>query len=325
MIRQLCCRCVVDMLDESCSREVPQTALGPREGAYGRPRHLEPPTRQRVERVRVQDEVLILLSSESMHGYRIWSALSAEFSSLRLNTLYRWLNDLEGRRLVSASLEPGVKGPDRRVYELTPAGRQEVVRLLRSAVKIVIDTYRRYRLFSTVHFNRISSAADSFPPGSRILIGSFGAFTDLEEEVVQSILPTMEGERVDFVGSLPSSLKQRPRTRLLKGSLQDISAKNEAYHVIWLLGVPQKKSFGLSMEECRRVLVRGGSLYIVLPYTIDTTSPCSDLGTFISNTVMELMSDLDIMDLQEVQSVLQAYFDEIGSADCRVRLLWARK
>ena len=71
--------------------------------------------------------VLLLLRERSGHGYDLLERLGAlGFDREDPGRLYRALRALEGEGLVRSAWERSATGPDRRTYELTRAGMQEL-------------------------------------------------------------------------------------------------------------------------------------------------------------------------------------------------------
>ena len=73
--------------------------------------------------------VLLLLREQASHGYELLERL-APFGFTRSDPggLYRTLRTLEEEGLVHSAWEPSTEGPDRRIYELTRAGTEELHR-----------------------------------------------------------------------------------------------------------------------------------------------------------------------------------------------------
>lgn len=72
--------------------------------------------------------LLILFREQPIHAYEIGKILETEFCGvdigLNLTGLYRHLKQLEKRGMVTSRWEHDEKGPPRRKYELTEAGRE---------------------------------------------------------------------------------------------------------------------------------------------------------------------------------------------------------
>jgi len=82
----------------------------------------------------VQEVILALLAKEASHGYqlraRLQLALGPLAEALNAGQVYVTLNRLEKAALVSSERVGQSDRPDRKVYELTPAGHARVVEWL---------------------------------------------------------------------------------------------------------------------------------------------------------------------------------------------------
>ena len=79
----------------------------------------------------MQEVVLAMLAKEPSHGYelraRLREALGPIGEAMNAGQIYVTLGRLEKAGLVASEREPGLADrPDRKVYELTPAGQQRV-------------------------------------------------------------------------------------------------------------------------------------------------------------------------------------------------------
>ncbi len=71
--------------------------------------------------------VLLLLREQPAHGYELLERLHAlGFVREDPGGLYRALRSLEAEGLVRSAWEPSGEGPQRRIYQLTRAGMQEL-------------------------------------------------------------------------------------------------------------------------------------------------------------------------------------------------------
>jgi DNA-binding PadR family transcriptional regulator len=78
----------------------------------------------------VRHALLALLSKEPAHGYELKQAVEAEFGELwppvNVGQLYKTLGRLEADGLVRSASVAQASRPDKRVFELTAAGRDEL-------------------------------------------------------------------------------------------------------------------------------------------------------------------------------------------------------
>ena len=80
--------------------------------------------------------LLLLLREQPAHGYELLARLRPlGFAGDDPGGLYRALRALERDELVHSAWEPSQTGPDRRIYELTRAGREELHRRSKSLVR----------------------------------------------------------------------------------------------------------------------------------------------------------------------------------------------
>lgn len=75
----------------------------------------------------IQPRLLLLLAQQATHGYELMDALRATEGLENLadpGLLYRTLRQFEQEGLVTSVWDTPARGPARRVYQLTPAGRE---------------------------------------------------------------------------------------------------------------------------------------------------------------------------------------------------------
>lgn len=94
--------------------------------------------------------LLIILSKESGYGYVLLNHLAEYgFSQEELNvgSLYRVLRGMEKNGLVSSKWETSNQGPDKRIYEIAEAGKDdlcvwiEILKERREKINFVIEEY----------------------------------------------------------------------------------------------------------------------------------------------------------------------------------------
>lgn len=72
--------------------------------------------------------ILSLIAEQPRHGYEIEQVIEArgmrEWTEIGFSSIYYLLKKLEGQGLVEGQLEQAGRGPARKVYHITPAGRE---------------------------------------------------------------------------------------------------------------------------------------------------------------------------------------------------------
>ena len=95
--------------------------------------------------------LLLLLREQPAHGYELLERLGAfGFDGSDPGGLYRTLRALEGDGLVHSAWEKSEVGPDRRIYELTRAGGEELhlqAKALAAGVDVLQAFVSRYEEF----------------------------------------------------------------------------------------------------------------------------------------------------------------------------------
>ncbi len=112
--------------------------------------------------------LLLLLREHPAHGYELLERLQAfGFDRSDPGGLYRALRQLEKSGFVNSAWEASSSGPDRRIYELTRAGMEELHATAKSlaAAGEVLNTFlSRYEEFVALGGNRTGAlATDSVP------------------------------------------------------------------------------------------------------------------------------------------------------------------
>ena len=98
--------------------------------------------------------LLLLLREQPAHGYELLARLEAlGFPGDNPGGLYRALRALESDGLVRSAWAPSASGPDRRIYELTRRGTEELHRhavSLAGARELLERFLSRYQEFVTL-------------------------------------------------------------------------------------------------------------------------------------------------------------------------------
>lgn len=106
--------------------------------------------------------LLLLLREQPSHGYELLERLRPfGFARSDPGGLYRALRALEEAGLVRSGWEPSREGPDRRIYELTRAGTEELHRRAKAlaGTKETLDVFlSRYGEFVTLSRTRAAAA-----------------------------------------------------------------------------------------------------------------------------------------------------------------------
>lgn len=121
------------------------------------------PTEAALPRNFLRPAILLLLREEPAHGYDLIERLHPlGVTRADPGGLYRALRALEDEGLVRSSWEPSMTGPERRIYEITRAGGEELHRLAAAleAGRNRLDAFlSRYAEFVALRHERRRAAA----------------------------------------------------------------------------------------------------------------------------------------------------------------------
>ncbi|GAB6151876.1 helix-turn-helix transcriptional regulator [Desulfosporosinus burensis] len=101
----------------------------------------------------IQAELLLLLGQKPSHGYELIQRLNdADFKSGEADTatVYRNLRRMDKDGLIQSHWEIGEAGPGRRLYELTPLGKQSLdlwsqfLTLQKTKLQKFLQAYKQY-------------------------------------------------------------------------------------------------------------------------------------------------------------------------------------
>lgn len=87
--------------------------------------------------------LLLLLRDGSGYGYELRRELDALAMKLDPAVMYRTLREMETVGLISSRWMRSDTGPKRRVYDITPAGREELERVA-ATIAIARDAHTRF-------------------------------------------------------------------------------------------------------------------------------------------------------------------------------------
>lgn len=73
--------------------------------------------------------LLLMIREGASYGYELRRELALRASHLDPAVMYRSLREMEGEGLIRSRWMASQTGPSRRVYDITPAGRRELVRI----------------------------------------------------------------------------------------------------------------------------------------------------------------------------------------------------
>jgi DNA-binding PadR family transcriptional regulator len=263
----------------------------------------------------VQEKVLALLYEGSSHGYEICTLLGKEYSNLRLNTLYRWLSDMEEKGLVKSEITSCSSGINRRVYRIIEPGMQRMLNLLQDSIKLVLRFYEEYQRY-TLGENWPKTVIDTpIEEKGRILFSEYPRFTEGNAILIEHLAGRTRSGIVDVIGRGKSVFSSKVDVRLLSGSMKKIPVRQECFREVWLSGLPDALSLHSIIPECKRVLVKGGILRVVSSRIFSNIGEGHSLDKFIKATSVHLFPEVGVIEVDYLRTEFQSHFGSWREVD----------
>jgi DNA-binding PadR family transcriptional regulator len=208
-------------------------------------------------------EILGILYETPSHVYRLEQILAARHDVQRSDDLYRVIKSLERRGIVRHSSTLSGKGPERKIYSLTPEGEDLLSAIARAgAARFLGECLREISEQILPHF---SDDEENLRPVRRVLL----------------VLSPISVKERDIFAALGKKIGKKARERYVLepaegpcldgyipvcGDPTDIPFEDETFDLVLGPGI----SYGdldASIGECARVLVPGGTLVTVQPFS----------------------------------------------------------
>ncbi|MHA2142007.1 MAG: helix-turn-helix transcriptional regulator [Candidatus Thorarchaeota archaeon] len=281
----------------------------------------------RVTKEWVQDRVLVLLDHNPSYGYELIQHLESEGGNIRLNTLYRWLNEMESKNLVKSEIGSGPMGPKRKIYSLTTRGKKRTTKVLRDSISLVLRAYCNFRKHA--YPADITPILENDPTEieGRILYVAYPKIYDFDIKMLEALSRRRGGLPIDVLSGIDVLNEREIRHRQLKGDPWDIPSPDERFTEIWLSGLLEKKMLRGSIQECKRVLKKRGILKIVAPYVSQEKNQAPSVGEFMLVTAATLFPELGVFEHTELNIMIEEFFREYSSYEIYPDMIvyWAKK
>ncbi|MBN2228245.1 MAG: PadR family transcriptional regulator [Candidatus Thorarchaeota archaeon] len=281
----------------------------------------------KASRSRVQDRILSILEEAPSYGYEMIRQLGSDYGDLRLNTLYRWLADMEKNSLIHSEISPGPLGPNRRIYSITAGGKKQVQLLLRDSIQILLNFYDDYRRFLINNLDGILKNVSSSHTSGRTLLCFGAGITKRDQAILDFITERCSPDPVYVVGETCTISDSKRKLRLLGGSLTNIPSKSNSFNEIWVTKLPEREYWSVTLNECKRVLKKGGRLWILPAFAYLVPPFQHTIEDFLRVTAVHLFPNLGVIESESLTQEIQDSYSEGGACEIAygVTAFWATK
>lgn len=164
-------------------------------------------------------EILTALDAAPSHVYELKFRLEKRDLNKSHSDLYKMINSLERRGLVSYVRVPSSVGPERKVYSITDAGREALLQARRSALDLIIADYNRliaatFQELMVAEFEsdrplaRIALITDPFKEDQADLFAA--ATADLTGEIPERWIVNRDGKPAEGFVSVSAAYDRLP-------------------------------------------------------------------------------------------------------------------
>lgn len=143
------------------------------------------------------EKTLLGLLREPASGYDLKVAFDSSlrhFWAAELSQIYVTLQRMERAGLLRAKAEPSTKGPDRKVYSLTPAGRKKLKAWLTSEPEFGDERYAYLaQLFFMAELGDFDRTIEFIKALRRVRAGQLELFRRIENEILNGVGGSTDG------------------------------------------------------------------------------------------------------------------------------------
>lgn len=227
--------------------------------------------------------ILGAIQGGATYGYSIHRSMGDTGLEIRLNHLYPILRRMEGEGLIVSSVAPGERGPERRTYALTDAGRQRLDERLVDAIATVRLAYLDHLASDETTMRRALDLLAKYlpharPRGRTAMIVPARYLSELNFRwFLSQLFDVVEGDVV-LIRPKGTFEIDEPRLTLLDGSDTYVPLRDRHVDQALLVWVPRKRIGFRPLEEVTRVVKPPGLLAVIVPDALLTRDARRPIG-----------------------------------------------
>jgi len=263
-------------------------------------------------------EALTALDAAPSHVYELKFRLEERDLHKSHSDLYKMINSLERRGLVSYVREPSDVGPERKVYSITDAGREALLDARRSGIGLIIADY--YHLVAATFQELMVAEFESERPLTRIALltdpfrseqaALFAAATaDLTAEIPERWLISRQGKAAE--GFLPVAAGQ-----------EHLPFRDHTFDLV-IAPALTGADLAVALPEIARILAPGAQLVTFLPFAGETAET-SLIGGFLLREIATFFPEMHIWQQADFLRELDAHFEVMSINYLEFTLIFCR-
>ncbi len=255
-------------------------------------------------------KILLELDGSPSSIYDILYSLAGHVDPQKTR-LPKLLKSMESDGLVVSALQPGPLGPYRRIYELGPEAEDHLRKDLKSSIETILHFYNAYRHENPQKLYNFSEENKQRKFKGRILYAAFPYLRTSDLDIIRDLLVKSEESSVSIAGSDLILEKTGINYDFVGKDITKLNVESKTFSEIILNGLPSFDRLSVTIEECKRVLVRRGRLRVLSPFTFFDKPEKPTLEEFLRITSSELFPELGIVEGGRVKRVIEHYFPDL--------------
>lgn len=266
----------------------------------------------KVPRSDIMRKVLLTIDKHPSSIYDLQYSIAYQSEQVRTR-LPKLLKSMEDVGLVKSTLQPGPLGPYRRMYEPGPKAHEYMNDSLKDAIETILHFYNINRRKNPSVDKSQGKASGRIPSSGIILFTAYPHLTVDDLEEIRMLVSSTNKISIAVVGNDSILGKTGIAYQHLGLNMFDIRAESDSIAEIRIHGIPSKDSMLEVFTECKRILMRNGTLRITVPFVFSDESVDAKLESFIMSVVENQFGHLGLLDQEAIQRGLATHFSEHGS------------
>jgi len=233
---------------------------------------------------------------------------------------------MENDNLVVSALQPGPLGPYRRIYKPGPEAEKFLVEILGNAIETILHFYNVYRTSNPGELYDLGQNPELATKDGNILYASYPQVKVNDLNEIRD-LSSNRDVTISILGPDDILSKTGISYDVVGANIMDIESPSKTYSEVRLRGVPPKDQLPKSIEECKRVIVRGGILRMIAPFVFFDEPENANLGEFIRVTAATQFPELGVVEGSDILHIISQNFSKYGSYETKLAQVhfWAIK
>ncbi|TAJ44189.1 helix-turn-helix transcriptional regulator [Methanofollis fontis] len=248
-------------------------------------------------------EVLTALAGTPSHVYELKFKLEERGLQKSHSDLYKMMNSLERRGLVTFTRVPSEKGPERKVFSITDTGKERLIAARRSGIHLLLSDY--FRVVAGTFQDLMVSEFESDRPLQRVAL-----FTDPYSGELADLFVAATA---DLTGSIPErwliakGAQNAEGFERLSAGAENLPCRDGVFDLIIAPALPNW-DLEATLPELRRVLAPSAQLVTFLPFA-EEMADSSLIGGFILREIAAHYPDMQIWRQVDFLRELDTHFD----------------